>query len=172
MRKCCVFFLSVGFLLLPSTPVGGSISPFKRQEKAKEEETQENWHESDINVHEWLLWSHWWCRNVPVSLLCSALTHVAPRKRSFYFYSCFCLLRHFLLRAERSRKKVGFSPTSQVILCCLQASLLEGRSDRFIWIVNVKIPTAPRRFFEGTHFSAKLHSKKWCFIEGSYFSNA
>lgn len=39
-----------------------------------------------------------------------------------------CLLLNFLLQTERSAKQVGFSTTSSITVCCLQASLLEGRS--------------------------------------------
>lgn len=47
------------------------------------------------------------------------------------------------------KKLVGLSFMSYGTLFCLQGSLLEGRSTQFMWIINVKIPSAPGGFSSG-----------------------
>ena len=44
---------------------------------------------------------------------------------------------------ERRQKQSGRNPKSYITLCCLQGSLLEGRSAQFMCIINTSTPSAP-----------------------------
>lgn len=70
--------------------------------------------------------------------------------------SCLCLFTWPFTRHWEEVKTGRFSSTSNVILCCLQGSLLEGRSAQFMYIITIKNSLCSLRSVEWTLFCFTL----------------